>query len=390
MIPYVLQHFLLPLRVNPLPPKLSTLILFRKGKSIKYCISTIMSSLERHQALNGLPYLRCIVMLLILQLSFAKESWLECPSVLTAFPEGTGKWRVEKIFEFNLTGSPTVSSWDPDRIDLFVKGTDNQLWYSSKTGNTEWTSWETLGGDLLYSPAAISHGTGLIKVYAVGADRQLEMIEFKSGKWGDWEKLGSSLNGTPAIGDDGTGSFGVVVPGLECTGSDTGTKDHKLCIRPRDENANAWGTWGEFLEGQEQRIRGPILQVPRFTNMIHDFGRGSNDNKLYHRTDCCETLWTKIDDAELGSAPGGISLNPGRIDLFAVMNGGHLVQKMWNGVQVSGLGQWSKWTKITGVKVMDRPAVISRQPNEIELFVRGADDNEASSSKYYYITFKPR
>ena len=41
-----------------------------------------------------------------------------------------------------IVGSPGAVAWGPDRLDVFVRGTDNQLWQMAYAGGT-WTGSET-------------------------------------------------------------------------------------------------------------------------------------------------------------------------------------------------------------------------------------------------------
>src|SRR5207245_2400307 len=43
-----------------------------------------------------------------------------------------------------LQGDPAAVSWGANRIDIFVRGTDNALWH--KWWDNYWSSWENLGG----------------------------------------------------------------------------------------------------------------------------------------------------------------------------------------------------------------------------------------------------
>ena len=54
-----------------------------------------------------------------------------------------------------MTSAPAVVSWGPNRIDTFVKGTDNALWHKAWDG-FNWNNWESLGGVLTSAPAVSS------------------------------------------------------------------------------------------------------------------------------------------------------------------------------------------------------------------------------------------
>ena len=42
-----------------------------------------------------------------------------------------------------------------DKIDVFIRGTDNALWYTF-WNNIVWSKWESLGGNLTADPAIVS------------------------------------------------------------------------------------------------------------------------------------------------------------------------------------------------------------------------------------------
>src|SRR2546430_9755981 len=55
------------------------------------------------------------------------------------------------------TSSVAVSSWGPDRTDVFIRGTDEALWQKTWDGRT-WSKWHSLGGAIQSAPAAVSWG----------------------------------------------------------------------------------------------------------------------------------------------------------------------------------------------------------------------------------------
>ena len=56
-----------------------------------------------------------------------------------------------------LTSGPGVSSWAANRLDVFVRGTDNALWHKWWNGSS-WNGWESLGGVITSAPTAASWG----------------------------------------------------------------------------------------------------------------------------------------------------------------------------------------------------------------------------------------
>jgi hypothetical protein len=65
-----------------------------------------------------------------------------------------------------------VSSWSAGRLDVFAKGTDNQLWHKWWNGSS-WSGWENLGGVFLHNPAAVSWGPNRIDVFVEGTDNHV-------------------------------------------------------------------------------------------------------------------------------------------------------------------------------------------------------------------------
>ena len=46
----------------------------------------------------------------------------------------------------NLTSDPAAVSWDPNRIDVFVRGSDDNIWWISYDRNTNtWNNWQSIG-----------------------------------------------------------------------------------------------------------------------------------------------------------------------------------------------------------------------------------------------------
>lgn len=82
----------------------------------------------------------------------------------------------------SLTSGPDAASWSANRLDVFVRGTDNRLWYRSWTGTT-WTAWQTPGGaGFVSDPSAVSWGPGRIDVFARSESNRL-IHKWFEGVW---------------------------------------------------------------------------------------------------------------------------------------------------------------------------------------------------------------
>ena len=89
-----------------------------------------------------------------------------------------------------LTSAPTVSSWGDNRLDVFVKGTDNALWHKWWDG-ASWSNWKSLGGVLTSAPGAVSWGFNRIDVFVKGTDNALWHKWWNGASWSNWESLGT-------------------------------------------------------------------------------------------------------------------------------------------------------------------------------------------------------
>jgi hypothetical protein len=71
-----------------------------------------------------------------------------------------------------IVGSPGAVAWGPDRLDVFVRGTDNQLWQMAYASGS-WVGYSPLGGSLTSSPTVASWGENRLDVFMRGDDNAL-------------------------------------------------------------------------------------------------------------------------------------------------------------------------------------------------------------------------
>ncbi len=63
-----------------------------------------------------------------------------------------------------MTSAPAAVSWGLNRIDTFVKGTDNAMYHKWWDGS-RWSDWEKIEGVLTSEPAAVSWGLDRIDTF---------------------------------------------------------------------------------------------------------------------------------------------------------------------------------------------------------------------------------
>lgn len=266
-----------------------------------------------------------------------------------------------------------VSSWNSEVIDLFVRGTDNQLyykWYNSNNGG--WMQgYEHLGqGEISFSPVAVSGGgSDLIDVFArgIGANDGVYHKVWQGNVWSGWQRLGSTdiLSG-PGLSWEPGRLLGVFVRG----------GDNALYLHQYTPNDGWVGPWP--LDGQISSSPAAIALVD---GPGHVFARGM-DNALWHRWyDNGWQNWESLGgpiggqiSSDPESGPSVSSWGPRRLDVFVRGTD----DAVWHRWSEDGGVSWSNWESLGGI-VTSSPASISRAPNQIEVFVRGTD------SKLYHI-----
>ena len=112
-----------------------------------------------------------------------------------------GAWRV---LPAKTISGPASVSWDGQRIDVFVIGTDRGLWHSYASVNSSgepagWSPWENLGGVLTTSPAASSPAPGLLDVTARGSDGRVYHRAWTGARWTPWADLGGVAQSAPSL-----------------------------------------------------------------------------------------------------------------------------------------------------------------------------------------------
>jgi len=111
---------------------------------------------------------------------------------------------------------PSVCSWGPGRLDVFVQGTNGALYQKVWNGST-WSNWNNLGGKLTSAPGATSTGNQ-VGVFAAGTSGTIYYKHWNGAAWSGWANVGGTLlSGTsPAAYNWGpNGQLGWLVTGTD-------------------------------------------------------------------------------------------------------------------------------------------------------------------------------
>ena len=211
-----------------------------------------------------------------------------------------------------LESPPRVVAWAPNRLDIFVVGTDSALWHRWWDGSS-WGGWESLGGILASPPEVVSWNTNRLDVFALGTDHALWHRWWDGSSWGGWESLGGILTSPPkavAWGPNRLDVFGL------------GT-DYALWHRWWD--GASWGGW-ESLGGI---LTSPPEVVSWDEGRLDIFAVGT-DSALWHRwwDGASWGGWESLGGL-LESTPKAVSWSANRLDIFVVGTDSALWHRWW-------------------------------------------------------------
>ena len=248
-----------------------------------------------------------------------------------------------------LESSPRVVAWAPNRLDIFVVGTDTALWHRWWDGSS-WGGWESLGGIIVSAPEVVSWNTNRLDVFALGTDHALWHRWWDGSSWGGWESLGGVLTSPVSAVSWAPNRLDVFGVGT----------DSALWHRWWD--GSSWGGW-ESLGGV---LTSPPKAIAWGPNRIDVFALGL-DNALWHRwwDGSAWGGWESL-GGTLTSPPEVVSWDEDRIDIFAVGTDSALWHRWWDG------SSWGGWESLGGV-LESTPKAVSWSANRLDVFAVGTD-----------------
>jgi len=256
---------------------------------------------------------------------------------------------------------PAVASRASNRLDVFVRGVDNKLYWKTWNGS-DWSMWGTIGappGGVTSDPAAVSMGPNDIELFVRGADNACWQRSYSSGSWSGWGSLGGALTTAPSVSSRGVGELDVFAGGpgnwIWEISLDTG-------VSP------TWGDWHDAIDI-------PIAYAPAavsWNNTDVDLFFVDVSNKMWH-TWYNGVKWSIPED--LGgycvSGPGtAANLAANRIDVFVRGPFDLLYQRTYSAIS----GWDADWAPLSGtIQFQGDPDAVSWGPNRIDLFGVGSD-----------------
>lgn len=273
---------------------------------------------------------------------------------LTLRNDEIGPW-VDRGGDF-LGTTPTLTTWGPNRIDIFARGQDNQLWHRYvKDGN--WDDWQPRGGLLASDPSCTAFGRGRFDCFYRGEDSHIWWNFYKAPFWDKtWKDLGGNITSAPSAmkwwGSEDIDVFG------------RGPEGHMWHLSMRS---------GEWLEWED--LGGELISAPSCISWGEErmdcFYRGKDNHLWWKMARFPGGKWTDWSDlgGDLASDPNAVLNNePGGISVF--------VKGMNNHLQVIEFheGNWGTWEDLGG-NLVGAPGCVSREADMMECFALKDDPN---------------
>lgn len=207
-----------------------------------------------------------------------------------------GIWSAESTLGGEVVGAPSATLAGTALV-VGVRGTDGHLWLKTNQGGS-WSGWQNLAGVLTAAPAVVGHPDGRIDVFARGTTNQLHTrTRPPGGTWSAWSPLGGGLSSGPAGVSSASGRVDVYV---------TGT-DHEVWAKTR--TAAGWSGW-RTLGGLTYTA--PTVAPSPQGDARWVFVRGTNDVLYVNPTETVSG-WQRL-GGTLIDAPATAS-TPGRMDV---------------------------------------------------------------------------
>jgi hypothetical protein len=302
-----------------------------------------------------------------------------------------GSWQSLGAPSGLVPSTPAITSWGPNRLDVFVRGSDDKLYWRKSTVNCSgasgvWSSWTAVGSSQTFrgKPAAVSRSSGLISVFAHSPTGKVIAINKDATEtWSSWAELtnpgGSSTRSLPNAmlkWDSSCSSCSSPAAGSRLGGIDVYVRgdDDKIWISswsPNDSSAgfstfaalggSSIASPGAVTMGANDNLAKVVITT------AEEYTRPTNESPVFRNG-----VWMKEYDAS-HTYPSQVALAPnsdGRLE--AVYTGVHDVLYVkyqdstfgWNGSLLNFIGDRAQRVAI-GRNLDGRLDVLKIAPNGI-------------------------
>ncbi len=264
------------------------------------------------------------------------------------------------------------------RLQVFVVGTNNQLYFktqSTPNSDTWSTAWTSLGGGVKAdtSPAVARNSDGRLQVFVIGTNNQLYYKTQSAPNSNTWSTAWTSLGGgiiadtSPAVTRNNDGRLQVFI---------VGTNNQ---LQYRAQTAAGSSTWSQTWTslGGGLRANTDPIGIANNDGRLQVFVVGTN-NQLYYKTQSApnsntwSTTWTSLGGGVKADTSAAVARNnDGRLQVFGVGNNNALFYKTQT---AAGSNTWStSWTSLGGgLRDNTNPEVVPNTNGRLEAFVMGS------------------
>ncbi|WP_194892811.1 glycoside hydrolase family 27 protein [Catenulispora pinisilvae] len=119
-----------------------------------------------------------------------------------------------------VTADPALVHVSDTDSHLFARGGDGALWEQSTTSSGSWSGdWTSLGGpvgdQIVGQPAAYAASDGSLDLFVLGTDSQVYRRTSAGGSWGGWTALGGHLADAPTVAYTGPSAWTLTGTGTD-------------------------------------------------------------------------------------------------------------------------------------------------------------------------------
>jgi hypothetical protein len=255
------------------------------------------------------------------------------------------------------------------RLEVFVRGTDNALWFAAQTSpGGSWTPFVSLGGVIISNPTAALDSLGRIAVFAVGGDTAVwtrSQIKAGSDNYSDWTSIGGSSTSDLAVMQT------PPEPGVPTAYVFMRGPDNALWFNRTNELGGPWGTPWTSLGGSLASAPGA---GPNGNGQATVFVRGGYDNALWYRQAKGPGATAFNDWATLGGAMDGTVRLTNRYVMYRGLDNAAWFFRETT-PSLGAPATWSDPASLGGYIISNPTMVDSPVPStDREVFVIGADN----------------
>ena len=275
----------------------------------------------------------------------------------------------------SAVGAPNVVSTNGTNLNLFVMGSDGNLYIKNATDGSVWGTSASIGGANvgITAPSAIA-ASGNMTVFARGSNGGIYSTTSAATNWtgNTWTTYGGG-----GLLKAGTGPSAVNATTVFVTGTNgalyQGTLNTKSAINVKSGNF-AWLKLGGTLTSSP----GAVVTPTGVTVFV-----GGTNGVLYSITNAAGKWgpWTKIGGQLLaGTSPSAYSWSNGRIGLFVAGTNGALYGLSWQGNTIQG------WQNLGGI-LTSSPGATAKSVGDIDVFATGGTNAFTGTSTIYQRTY---